>query len=133
MSCSSTERVRPRSRGKWAAVVAGALGTLVLAAPAPAQGDTAWFYCSLAKSPYGNPTFYSSIFRADRGIYGRALENSFNRYVSARHDPDAISGSICFGPFDDYQDAADQENDSIASDRRGDRGVVLTRWEYRGN
>lgn len=129
MSSSSAERA------KLPAVFAAALGALLLATPAaaPAQGSTAWFYCSLAKSPYGDPTFYSAIFRADRGIYGRALENSFNSYVSARHDPDAISGAICFGPYDDYQEAADRENDSIANDRRRDIRTVVTRWEYRGN
>lgn len=119
---------------RWSVISAAA--ALLLCAPPPHAQDRTqlgWFQCSLPKSPYGDPVFYSSVFPADRGM-GRDVgyENAFSSYVAARYDPNAISGAVCFGPYDDYQEAANTQNDQIAGNRRDGKRVVITKWVYRG-
>ena len=96
-----------------------------------AQDSPRFHYCMLAKHPYGEPVFYSAVFRAADGTTLESMEVSFDSYVAARLDPDAMSGALCFGPFETYQEAADRENDAIGNSRRNGKGVVVTRWAYR--
>jgi len=107
-----------------------ALVLAALAGPVSAQTNQAYFYCQLAKKPYGDPSFYSSVFRAERGIYPPAMQNAFDGHISARHDPDAMSGTICFGPFESYREAMEDKEDSMARSQRAGRHVIVTGWGY---
>jgi hypothetical protein len=119
--------------GRAAPIVLGLVVMLLVAITASAafaQNGTVYRFCKLAKSPYGNPVYYSAVFEVDYDISANGVENDFNAFVSAQYDPDAISGSICFGPYDSYRDADNYQNELIAKDRRDGDDVVLTRWYY---
>ena len=110
------------------------LGAVAFASHGAAAQETSRFhYCMLAKHPYGEPVFYSAVFRAADDVMVQGIESAFDSYVAARLDPDAMSGALCFGPFDKYQDAADSENDAMAGSRRSGKTVVVTHWSYRGD
>lgn len=123
-------RSRPIAGWKACAV----LGAITFAShSAGAQESPRFHYCMLAKHPYGEPVFYSAVFRAADDVMVQGIESAFDSYVAARLDPDAMSGALCFGPFETYQEAADRENDAISNSRRNGKGVVVTRWAYRGD
>lgn len=88
-------------------------------------------HCVLNKAPYGNPSFHSAVFRVRADVIREGLENDFAAFVAARFDPDASSGTLCFGPFDTYAQAANSQNDIMARDRRFSKLIVVTRWVHR--
>jgi hypothetical protein len=91
-----------------------------------------WRYCSVAAT--GSATaYFSRVFASDSGIYAVGVANSFNAYVSARHDPELLSGATCPGLFDTAQEAEDDLNDHASRLRRNGRDVVFTRWTYLGD
>lgn len=114
------------------AVVALSLATFQMS-DATAQSAMVYRHCVLSKSPYGNPSFYSAVFRVRTDTITNGIENDFASYVAARHDPDAISGAICFGPFETYQEADNSRNEIMARDRRNGKNIVSTLWAHRGN
>lgn len=85
----------------------------------------------LNKAPYGNPSFYSAVFRVRTNVIREGLENDFAEFVTAHFDADPSSGALCLGPFDTYQQAANSPNDIMARDRRFNKYIVITRWAYR--
>lgn len=113
-------------------VLALSLATVHTSA-AMAQSAMVYRHCVLSKSPYGNPSFYSSVFRVPADTITNGIENDFASYVAARHDPDAMSGAICFGPFETFQEADNNRNEIMARDRRNGKAIVSTRWAYRGD
>lgn len=92
---------------------------------------TDWRYCQLATRPYGDPVYFSEAFPVAEGTDAVGLQNSFNSFVTARYDPHALTGAICFGPYETATQAADALNDQIGDQRRAGKSVVLTRWRSR--
>lgn len=96
-----------------------------------AQEPMVYRHCVLNKAPYGDPSFHSAVFRVRANVIREGLENDFAGFVAAHFDADASSGALCFGPFDTYQQAANNQNDIMARDRRFNKYIVITRWAYR--
>jgi hypothetical protein len=113
-----------------AAVIAG---TTIATAAQAEDGRSDWRYCQLAIQPYGKTVYFSEVFVVEDGTYGRGIENAFNSFVTARHDPDAISGAICLGPYESRSDAENALNDGIGRVRRMGNRVVFTQWRYHGD
>ena len=72
--------------------------------------------------------YFSQSFAVERGTYAVGLENSFDAFVSARFDADAISGATCMGPYDSASEGADERNEHIGQVRRSGKSAVLTLW-----
>lgn len=116
---------------RMVAVLAFTLALLTSPIPGRAADEPSmWVYCL---SMHGDAVYFSGIFSVSMHTYGVGIENSFNSYVAARHDPGASSGALCMTGFDSYQEAADDMNDDIAVRRRSGKQVVVTRWSYRGD
>lgn len=103
----------------------------------PTTGATAaqipgWRYCRSAQWE-SSTVYFSRVFPSDTSIYVVGVQNSFNSYVSGRHDSKAISGALCMGLYDTAQEAQDELNDDAAKTRRDGLSAVFTLWSYHGD
>lgn len=87
-------------------------------------------YCLLSTPPYGDTVYFSAVFAVEGGTYAVGIQNRFNAFVAARHDPRTFSGSICLGPYSTRGEAEEARNTEIGSRRRSGKDVVVTRWTY---
>lgn len=111
--------------------LAMAAGSLA-ATPAQAQG-TYFRYCQFNRQVETNTAYFSAVFSTPADTYGVGVVNAFNSFVTGRYDGDAISGANCLGPYDSYQEAANEMNDDMGYFRSRNIRVVLTGWRYRGD
>jgi len=116
---------------------AGAALLAIGGASAPAwaeYGETVYYFCHVSQdTDDGYVYYYSATMGVDKDVYSVGIQNSFNSFVTAHYDPHVISGAICLGPYESWQDAEDKRNDDIGDTRRRDWDVVLTRWTYHGD
>lgn len=109
------------------AVLGGGSGPAV---PAAVSQNVDYRYCLLSTPPYGETVYFSSVFAVEGGTYAVGIQNRFNAFVAARHDPRTFSGSICLGPYSTRGEADEARDNEIGQRRRDGKTVIVTRWRF---